>query len=98
MKLSTLIFEGVVGEVTENQVDISSVADAMQAEDPLSEGEISSSTTITEEVGPDLANNRNVADINEQSGALSQKQATTKGLDLLCHYLHSYTFIPLEPL
>ncbi|KAL3532475.1 hypothetical protein ACH5RR_005996 [Cinchona calisaya] len=71
--------EGAVTEVTENQIDSSSVADAVQAKSPPSESGFSSGpTVITEEVGPDSAKNGNVADFSEQSGAPSQKDAITK--------------------
>ena len=69
-----------------------SVADAVQAESPLSETEpLSGTTVITEQVGPDSTKNGNVADLSEQSSTPSQKEATTKGLYLLSHCFHALT-------
>ncbi|XP_071908792.1 polyprotein of EF-Ts, chloroplastic-like isoform X1 [Coffea arabica] len=69
--------ESAVNEVTENI--IVSVADAVQAESPLSETEpLSGTTVITEQVGPDSTKKGNVADLSEQSSTPSQKEATTK--------------------
>lgn len=84
VNIQSLYSEGAIAEVIENQIRNSSEADAVQAENPLSESEISSgSTVITEDVGPDLEKNGNIVESSEQSGVPSQKEATTKGLYLL---------------